>query len=89
MSKLILENDFYSFSCPHCLIEIMVHKNDLNCKIFRHAFYKDSFKQIDPHSSKEICDSLLKNNEVIGCAKPFELIPDLHGNLIAIICDYK
>ena len=41
MSKLKLYNDFYSFVCPHCLNDITVYKNDLNCRIFRHGIYKD------------------------------------------------
>ena len=89
MSKLKLYNDFYSFVCPHCLNDITVYKNDLNCRIFRHGIYKDSYNQIDPHLSKILCDELVAKNKVIGCAKPFEIITDSTGNLIAVICDYK
>lgn len=89
MSKLKLENDFYSFLCPHCLNDIMVYKTELNCRIFRHGIYRESYKQIDPHASKLLCDELVMKNKVIGCAKPFEIINDINGNLVAIICDYK
>ena len=89
MSKLKLDNDFFNFSCPHCLNDITVHKNELNCRIFRHVIYKDSYKQIDPHTSKLVCDDLVLKNKVIGCAKPFEIINGLDGNLVAVICDYK
>ena len=30
-------------------------------------------EQIDPHACKEICDNLVKNNEIYGCGKPFKL----------------
>lgn len=89
MSKLKLENDFYIFSCPHCSNDIIVHKTELNCRIFRHGIYKDSYKQLDPHASKLLCDELVISNQIIGCAKPFEVINDSKGDLIAVICDYK
>lgn len=89
MSKLKLDNDFYNFLCPHCSNDIFVHKTELNCRIFRHGIYKDSYLQIDPHLSKILCDELVVKNKVIGCAKPFEIINDSTGNLIAVICDYK
>jgi hypothetical protein len=89
MSKLKLENDYYIFLCPHCLNDIIVHKTELNCHIFRHGIYKDSYKQIDPHTSKLQCDELVLKNKVFGCAKPFEIKIDYNGDLIAIICDYK
>ena len=89
MSKLKLDNDFYIFVCPNCLNDIIVHKTELNCRIFRHGIYKDSYKQMDPHTPKSLCDELVMKNAVIGCAKPFEIINDIKGDLIAIICDYK
>ena len=30
-------------------------------------------EQIDPHACKEVCDNLVKNNEIYGCGKPFKL----------------
>jgi hypothetical protein len=89
MSKLKLDNDFYIFLCPNCFMDILVYKTELNCQIFRHGIYKDSYKQIDPHLSKILCDELVMKNQVIGCAKPFEIIKDKDNDLIAVICDYK
>lgn len=89
MFKLKCEKDFYVFSCPNCFDFIIVNKNELNCRIFRHGVYKNSYKQIDPHLSKELCNKLIVNNEVIGCTKPFEIINDINGDLVAVICDYK
>ena len=89
MSKIKLEEDFYFFSCPNCDNEIIVNKNELNCRIFRHAVYKDNYKQVEPHLSKYFCDKLIEEDKVIGCCKPIEIIDDNKGNLIAIICEYK
>ena len=51
--------------CPHCHNFIIIEK--LNCGIFRHAMYINNGKQIDPHSSKEICDKLIKEKLIYGC----------------------
>lgn len=57
--------------CPHCnqTIEVI----ELNCCIFRCGIYKATFQQIDPHSPKEQCDSLVNNNLIYGCGKPFKI----------------
>ena len=72
-------------TCPHCShpVEII----EINCAIFRHAIYKDTFKQIDPHLSKERCDYLIKTDQVYGCGKPFKLIKE-DNTFKAVICDY-
>ena len=49
--------------CPHCQIPVEIL--EINCAIFRHAIYKDTFKQIDPHLSKERCDYLINNKDKI------------------------
>lgn len=71
--------------CPHCkeLIEI----EQINCGIFRHGWYKNNLEQIQPHSSKEICDELYNNNKIIGCGKPFQ-IKLINNEYIVSICDY-
>jgi hypothetical protein len=78
--------------CPHCDSDILINK--INCKIFRHGVYKNTFKQINPHLDKDNCDNLIKNDLIYGCGKPFELIliSELDKNeptYIAIKCDYK
>jgi len=80
----------YIVACPHCELMIMVNKNELNCKIFRHGIYKNTYTQINPHYSKEICDKLIKDNLIIGCGKPFKLIINKKdiNECKAIICDY-
>ena len=51
-------------------------KKSLICKIFRHDYYKSNHQQIESHSSKEVCDNLLKENKIYGCSKPFILIEE-------------
>lgn len=89
MKQLKLVDEFYYFNCPNCDMEIIVNKNELNCKIFRHGIYKDTYEQVNPHLPKIFCDKLFEENKVIGCCKPFEIINDNKGELIAVICDYK
>ena len=81
MKYMILE-------CPHCKDNIVVNINEINCKIFRHGIYKDSFKQIDPHLDKENCDKLFNDNKIYGCGKPFELV-EHKNSFIAVECEYK
>jgi hypothetical protein len=68
-------------NCPHCgqMIEIL----EINCMIFRCGIMKQTFEQINPHSSKETCDYLKQNDLIFGCGKPFQF----NGKLITI-CDY-
>ena len=66
-------NDAFLFECPHCSDLIQVQKDQVNCRIFRHAVYKSSFEQINPHTNKQECDRLLQGDFVYGCAKPFIL----------------
>lgn len=68
------ENEHLILKCPHCEDFVFIYKKEFNCKIFRHAYYKSNHQQIEPHSSKEVCDNLLKENKIYGCAKPFKLI---------------
>jgi hypothetical protein len=80
--------DSITINCPHCDLQILINKNEINCKIFRHGIYKDSYIQIDPHMNKEKCNELINNNSIYGCGKPFELIVT-DDYYTPIICDYK
>jgi hypothetical protein len=80
MEPLVLE-------CPHCQDLVFIEKKDINCAIFRHAIFKNSFEPIPPHSSKEHCDDLLDRKLVYGCAKPFQLVFE-NNTFTAKICDY-
>jgi hypothetical protein len=68
------------FECPHCGGSVQII--EINCGIFRHAIYLNG-QQIDPHAPKELCDRLVRENLVIGCARPF-IITD--GKISK--CDY-
>ena len=49
--------------CPHCNDPIIIEK--FNCCIFRHGTLKDTGKQMDPHTVKEECDRLTKEEELV------------------------
>lgn len=76
------------FNCPHCNDIVIVNESELNCRIFRHAYFKNSFRQIDPHSPKTICEQLVKDGLVYGCAGPFRINGPIDGQYIPSVCDY-
>ena len=76
----------FLFECPHCDNQIQVLKSQINCKIFRHGIYKNTFKQINPHLSKNKCEELVTKNLVFGCAKPFKFIDSIEPYVE--VCDY-
>jgi hypothetical protein len=77
--------------CPHCKDPVLIEQ--LNCCIFRHGSFKNTGKQMEPHTEKELCDLYVKQDIIFGCGKPFQVIPndnskDDNDKFIAIICDY-
>ena len=62
-------------NCPHCNQYIYIES--INCGIFRCGIYKYSFEQINPHSSKEICDNLKEHDLIYGCGKPFNYLGEI------------
>ena len=87
MWLIYMNLDVLILRCPHCKNYIYIHKNDLNCHIFRHGIYKESLKQIDPHMKKAECDYLYENNLIYGCGKPFKIIK-LNSEYAIEICEY-
>ena len=75
------------FSCPHCEQPILIYENEINCMIFRHAVFKETMEQVDPHASKEMLDLLVMENKVYGCGKPFRLIRN-EGSFLIVECGY-
>lgn len=71
--------------CPHCCLLIYIEQ--INCGIFRHAIYRDSYEQIDPHASKEQCEKLINDNMILGCCKPFKISIN-ENNILVEKCDY-
>jgi hypothetical protein len=74
--------DLY-LNCPHCGCMVVINEKDINCGIFRHGVYKHNNKRIPPHTKKEKCDKLIKENKIYGCSKPFKYINGLLEK-----CDY-
>jgi len=81
------EEDKIIITCPHCEQHILIFKNEINCAIFRHAVFKDSFMQIAPHLPRDQCDQLIQQDKVFGCAKPFRIQKE-NETYVAVICDY-
>jgi hypothetical protein len=73
-------------TCPHCGDFISIF--ELNCQIFRHAVLISNGEQINPHASKEVCDSLVASRLIYGCGKPFRLVKTNDGTFIAEKCEY-
>lgn len=72
--------------CPHCNSFIFIEQ--INCAIFRHGIFKSNGEQIPPHSSKMECDAFVESGLIYGCGKPFKVLVDVNGALIAVPCDY-
>ena len=90
MSKINFDKDSLIFECPHCNEGIMVKKSEINCKIFRHGIFKKNFKQMGPHTKKDLCDKYANENLIYGCGKPFRIITNINNpELMKIeICGY-
>lgn len=67
--------------CPQCGDYIEIEQ--INCGVFRHAYYKDTMIQVPPHLSFSDCERLIKSDSVYGCCKPFKI-----QNNEAEICEY-
>ena len=79
-----MTDDYIIISCPHCNHSVLIYNNELNCRIFRHAVYKQTGEQVNPHLDQQSCENLSKNDLVYGCCKPFRIT----GENKAEICDY-
>ena len=83
-------NKDHIFECLHCGEKFVIREDDFNCRILRHAVYKNTLNQINPHSSKEECERLVIEGLVYGCAKPLRILPNKNsnGDYELEICDY-
>ena len=75
-NKIVTDGDYLIFQCPHCNDTILVKSNELNCRIFRHAVYKDTYTQVNPHLPQDQCEYLRTTDTVYGCCKPFKISLD-------------
>jgi hypothetical protein len=85
-SVVLTEDNVYVLSCPWCQGTIEVQRDQLNCRIFRHAVLKDNLEPINPHTPEKICMDLIERDIVFGCGKPFRIVGD--SSLHVEICDY-
>ena len=81
------ESENFIIKCPNCDDLIIIEK--LNCSIFRHGVIIESNEQIDPHSTKELCEYYIKNKLIYGCGKPYKIIINENNEYIPIKCDYE
>jgi hypothetical protein len=72
--------------CPYCGDFIFI--DQLNCQIFRHGVFISNGEQINPHASKEVCDSFIQRKLIHGCSKPFKLVKMNDGTFVAEKCNY-
>lgn len=75
---------YLTIYCPHCNDIILINYREINCRIFRHGVFKNTFEQIPPHSSKLDCDKFISDDIIYGCGKPFRL----NEQNEPVICDY-
>ena len=68
--------------CPHCGSSVIIEA--LNCRIFRHATFKSTGLQMNPHASEEECTTAIREELIYGCGKPFEV----NSDNVAVECDY-
>mgnify|MGYP001617400764 CR=1 FL=1 len=95
MVELDEKSRMYTFTCPHCHMWTEVPIDQVNCHIFRHGFFFQLLpnnnlillQQMDPHASKEVCDTLKNQNKIIGCGRPFKFVRG-DNNYRVEICDY-
>jgi hypothetical protein len=77
--------DMFIVTCPHC--QEFVQIAQVNCAVFRHGVYKDTFEQVSPHLSLNHCTELRSTGRVYGCCKPFKVVLK-DGTYEAVVCDY-
>lgn len=75
------------YECPHCSLLISTLINEIACAIFRHGYNKDTQQQISPHEPKASCDELVKNTNIVGCCKPYQIIQKENEYYVQE-CDY-
>ena len=78
------------FTCLHCHEPFVVSHNDFNCRILRHGVYKHNLQPINPHATKEECDTLLRDGTIYGCAGPLQITASssASSSYDIRICDY-
>lgn len=82
----------YIFFCIHCKEPFVISHKEFNCRILRHGVYKTNLQPINPHASKDECDTFVRDGLIFGCGKPLRIVDamtDGADRLYSIIgCDY-
>ena len=88
------------FTCIHCKEPFVIAHKDFNCQILRHGVYRHNLQPINPHASKEECETLIHDGLIFGCAGPLQIVEKVAGagegagegtagpGYDIIICDY-
>jgi hypothetical protein len=75
-------------TCPHCLGEIQIAKQEINCGIFRHATFKGTGVQVDSHAPQSVIAMLMSGGMVRGCGQPFK-VKSFEGKYVAETCGFE
>ena len=82
-----MSDQFITYNCPHCQELIITYISEIGCGIFRHGYNIKTSQQLDPHTSKDICQQLENDPNIIGCCKAYKIINN-NSNYVIEICDY-
>lgn len=89
VSVAVLARGAYLVDCPNCGAALEIEPKDVQCGIFRHAWYKHNGVQVPPHATKDFCEMLVQRDLIIGCGKPFELQRIGSNAVGAVTCDWS
>jgi hypothetical protein len=54
----------FMITCPHCGDSVLIEQ--INCRIFRHAVYKNTGEQMDPHALVTVTLQPIYNRQFKG-----------------------
>lgn len=66
-----LDGDVYILKCPHCGLFVLVHRNEVNCKVFIHGVDKFTNQPVNPHMTEDECHRLASGGLIYGCGGQF------------------
>lgn len=87
-SDVLFVDDVYTFPCPHCFGTVQVTQAEVACGIFRHGIMLENLEPMNPHADQATCESLVAEQKVRGCAKPFQLITATQPAQVRV-CSYE
>jgi hypothetical protein len=72
-TRVSVEGDELFFACPNCAGWCIVHRDDVQCAVFRHLAVNG--EPVPPHSSLEDCRRLARLPGAQGCGAALVLEP--------------